>query len=328
MKRTMKQWGDCLYVFSKEQIPGKGEDSQFAALDEHMAVVAAFDGLGGSGARRYDRYGKHTGAYMASRMASGALRDWYYALSRAAAEGRCRIPESVETYIRTGMDLCSSMADQRRGGLMGSMIRDFPTTAAMAFAIGREYGAELWVGWAGDSRVYLLDAMGLAQLTVDDNEEQDAFANLYASSAMTNVISSDGKWTLNWRRYRIDHPCLVFAATDGCFDYRPTPMEFEHMLLEKLMQAKSPAAFEEGLEQAMGFGAGDDYTMAMISMGFGSFGRTQDMLRRRYETLTEDYIRPLDALEASEDSGTIRQGRGRLWSVYRENYYRCLEGGK
>ena len=44
----------------------------------NCAVAAVFDGCGGIGSRKYPRFMDHTGAYMASRAASGALHDWFH----------------------------------------------------------------------------------------------------------------------------------------------------------------------------------------------------------------------------------------------------------
>lgn len=166
--------------------------------------------------------------------------------------------------------------------------------------------------------MYLLDSEGLAQLTVDDVEDTDELSNLTSSAAMTNVLSSDGKWKMTWWRFRVDHPCLIFAATDGCFGFVSTPMEFEHMVLQALLEARDPTDFERALDERFGQRAGDDYTLAMLSVGFGSFAETQKALAGRFRKLEGQYIRPLE----QEDAGA--QTRQTLWARYREDYHRCV----
>lgn len=320
MGRNMKDRADCLFAVAKEMIPGKGEDSLYAVLGDHMAVAAVFDGLGGLGARQYANYQKHSGAYMASRIASGALCDWYHQLGKAAAEGRCQVGSSIEEYIRSGFQVCTRYADQRKG-MMGSLVRDFPTTAAIAIATPGESWVDLRVGWAGDSRVYLLDSEGLAQLTVDDVEDADELSNLTSNAAMTNSLSSDGKWKMTWWKFRIDHPCLIFAATDGCFGFVSTPMEFEHLVLEALMEAQTPGGFEQALDRKFGQRAGDDYTLSMLSVGFGSFEDTKKALSERCRNMERQYILPLEELE---EDGAAQQVRQTLWHQYQDSYHRCV----
>lgn len=323
MRKNMKTCTDCLITVAKEMIPGKGEDSLYAVLGDQMAVAAVFDGLGGLGARQYANYQKHSGAYMASRIASGALCDWYHALGQAASEGRCQISGSIEEYIRAGFQVCARHADQRKG-IMGSLVRDFPTTAAIAVTLPGENCVELLVGWAGDSRVYLLDEAGLAQLTVDDVEDPDELSNLTSNAAMTNSLSSDGKWKMTWCRFRIDHPCLVFAATDGCFGFLPTPMDFEYLLLDALRTARNPVELEQELDRRFRAVAGDDYTLAMLSLGFGSYSGTVKSFSDRLKQLEENEMRTLKEAEGANDPETARNIRASVWENYQGNYHRCI----
>lgn len=61
----------------KEKIPGNGEDSFLYMFTPNSGIVGVFDGCGGSGAKKYEKYQGKTGAYMASRVVSGATRDWF-----------------------------------------------------------------------------------------------------------------------------------------------------------------------------------------------------------------------------------------------------------
>lgn len=115
---------------------------------------------------------------------------------------------------------------------MGSMVRKFPTTLALAYAEKEEDAIKIHLLWAGDSRVYLLDEKGLAQLTRDDTDVEDAFENLTNDGPMNNVLSSDGNYGINYKSVLLSTPTIVFAATDGCFGYIPTPMEFEYHFFE------------------------------------------------------------------------------------------------
>ena len=139
----------------------------------------------------------------------------------------------MKRYIEKGYDQCTRYA----GGssrIRGGLFREFPTTAAIVYIQNSSRGILLHVIWAGDSRVYLMDGRGLAQLSGDDIEGEDAFTNLYNDGVLTNVLSSDKNYALHSKSILLSEPALVLTATDGCFGYLSSPMEFEYLLLESL----------------------------------------------------------------------------------------------
>ena len=109
-------------------------------------------------------------------------------------------------------------------------------------------------------------------------------------------------------------PCVVFCASDGCFGYIPSPMEFEFMLLDTLYQAASVAEWENAVSAFLADTSGDDYTLVAGVFGYGSFDALKESLHDRTEDVYYDYIEPLraDDLETADA----------LWQDYRENYYR------
>ena len=200
------------------------------------------------------------------------------------------------------------------------MVRDFPTTAAAALVRNTLGGTELQVFWAGDSRVYLLDRSGLAQLTRDDVHGKNAMSNLRSDGALTNVVAADQPFTLHTGktlRFEEDEPYMVLAATDGCFGYLPTPMDFEDMVLSCLLQARTPAGFRQKLEESISETAGDDYTLAFMSFGYGDFRTMQDSVRERAKRLRHDYM---DWMEQDPSL----QMQEHLWEEYRTGYERFL----
>ncbi len=159
---------DGQFVVSAEISGGKGEDSFCCSRAGDAALIGVFDGCGGLGARQYDHYEKHTGAYIASRLASGAVYDWFRGGNGKGRHGNL----TEELRERTAGAL---LLGEQKGGsalkLRGAMVRDFPTTAAIALA---EYGnGEITVQsvWAGDSRVYILNENGLSPLSKDDTPQ-------------------------------------------------------------------------------------------------------------------------------------------------------------
>lgn len=317
MSRAFYNALDTMLLTEKGVTPTGGEDSFVRALGADSALVGVFDGCGGLGSRTYNDYDSRTGAYMASRTASGAVYDWYQALKEEPFPTREDLLRTLRERLDTGFGIVSSHGSSALR-VRGSMVRDFPTTAAIALAEdrGRE-GVYVHVIWAGDSRVYLLDTEGLAQLTEDDLEGEDALSNLSHDSALTNVLSSDGAYTLHYKCVLVNRPTVIFAATDGVFGYIHSPMEFEYMMLRVLSEAETPGLFEERMKMLLAEVAGDDFALAMMSFFFGSY----DVLRRAFDNrirhLEAHYVRPL------RDERTAERMHA-LWQEYRGAYERCL----
>lgn len=298
----------------REKIPGQGEDSYFYAFPPQAGIVSVFDGCGGSGARGYGRLGGKTGAYLAARAVSGAVRDWFYTALQADAD--LGDTEPLAQGIRENLSVC-----RQYGGSVtafkGSLTKEFPTTAALAVVREGEKSLQAECIWAGDSRCYLLTAGGLRQLTEDDLGGLDAMENLSADGVLTNVICASQGFTLHHRSVPLEEPCLLFAATDGCFGYLATPMEFEALLLDTLLASCSAAEWETRLSDALQ-DAGDDCTLSGMSLGFGGFPALQAALRPRREALYDAYIRDLP--------GKTQEETYVIWKRYREEYARYLSG--
>lgn len=321
----MEQFLDQIYVIAEEMRQDKGEDSFFADWNGSVAVAAVMDGCGGLGTKRYPCFRNHSGAYVGARVVSGAVQQWFQRESSARQwKSGAQLAESLDRYIRAGFRLCAARITGDGGAqVIGSMVRPLPCTLAFAALQPGKGGVNLFVVWGGDSRVYLLDEQGLAQITRDD-VEGSAMENLTADGALLNVLSSDGNYQLHAAQLTLRRPALVFAATDGCFGYLQTPMEFEHCLLHALTQSKTPKEFEETLKGYFRQAAGDDFTCAMVSVGFQDFARTQKRLLPRYEQVAAEYIEPLYAAYDTQQRETIQETQLRLWQTYRNHYERIL----
>ncbi|MDO5133811.1 MAG: protein phosphatase 2C domain-containing protein [Eubacteriales bacterium] len=324
-KRLFSDYLDYRCVVSGEMLKDNGEDCFCCALSDNSAVAAVFDGCGGLGACRYEELSEKTGAYVASRAAGGALLDWFQETEGGTACPVERTESRIREYIDRSIGICSGCAGDT-GVFSGTMVRDFPTTAAIALVRGSEefprsgYDAPalLQCLWAGDSRIYFLDEDGLAQLTTDDlRDRQDAMANLESDSPLSNVIAADGNYVLHEKTLSMKKTGIVFAATDGCFGYLPSPMHFEYMILMCLTGAESPEGFERMLDESIREIAGDDYSFALLGFGFGEFRIMQDFFRKRVQFLEEHYILPIDG----DQSGNLTR---QLWEEYRGGYERYL----
>ena len=312
MKREFLDQMDTMFLVEEAKIMGKGEDSFCCMVEDDCAMVAVFDGCGGSGAQTYKRYQGHTGAYIASRLMSGAIHDWFVNCHGKKWASEEELLCSIDSYFKKNYGLGNQFTDSDVV-FMGTLMRTLPTTAAIAFATQENGKIILHSIWAGDSRVYLLNQNGLIQITRDDAGIDDAFENLVVDSPLTNVLSSDRKYTLNAITVVLEEPAIVLAATDGCFGYYDSPMEFEYMLLDDLVQSNSIHAYKHRLHESMSAVAQDDFALGVMSFHYGDFDEMRNEISIRREELYRRFISPI----AKQDD---HQTRALLWRDYRTNY--------
>lgn len=308
---------DFLLSLCREMIPGHGEDSFCHSFRDGAGLLAVFDGCGGAGARTHDFYTGHTEAYMASRLCAGAFYDTF-------REARGPVtPQQLGDAALARLKTYTPPAEAEGFTLMGSMVRTLPTTVAAALVSREDGGISVTAAWAGDSRVYLLDGSGLAQLTVDNTSVPDPMDTLYDDGVLRNVLCADRAVTIHSATVQPKLPFVVLAATDGCFGYVSTPMEFEGMLLRTLLEAESPAQWEQGLSEAMGAVAGDDHCFCLASFGYGSFAALKESLQPRYTWLRQCFLEQVSALPLED-----RASRTALWLQYRDAYFRYMKDGQ
>lgn len=314
---------DFIVRFCQEMIPGRGEDSYCTAFCDSAGLLAVFDGCGGAGARTHDHYSGHTEAYIASRLCAGAFYDQFHALFPCDMPAQ-QLAEQVFAPAALGALKRYSPPAEPGGIVMkGSMVRTLPTTAAAALVRpGKDGKLELAAMWAGDSRVYVLDDWGLAQLTVDDTSVPDPMDNVYDDGVLRNVLCSDRDVQLHCAVVELSPPFAVFSATDGCFGYVPSPMEFEGLVLQSLLSAPTPDRWEQALQQAMGAVAGDDHCLCMAVLGYGSFEAFKSRLAPRFTWLQTHFLSGLQQIPVED-----RDARFALWERYRDGYFRLRKGG-
>ena len=314
---------DFIISFCRDMIPEHGEDSYCYSFCDTAGMLGVFDGCGGAGAQKHDFYSGRTEAYIASRLCAGSFYDSFrktFPCSLPAQQVAYEIlaPNAVQRLVDY-----APPRDDSGFRITGSMVRTLPTTAAVALIQQTDNG-ELLVSaiWAGDSRVFLLDERGLAQLTVDDTSVPDPMENLYEDGVLRNIFCSDRKIRVHCKTVRVKPPFVVLSATDGCFGYVSTPMEFEGILINTLLNADSPAQWEAGLAEIIGSVAGDDHTLCLASFGYNSFTALQQRLSGRYGYMVQKYLNPVSTLPVDD-----RQSRFLLWEQYQEDYMRYLKDG-
>lgn len=314
---------DFILSFCREKISGQGEDCYCHSFSDHAGLLGVFDGCGGAGARKHAFYSQHTEAFMASRLCAGVFYDCF----RKDPPDRISPRQFVQENLSPAIDRCLRHYQPPReaGSVMikGSMVQTLPTTVAAALLqTGSNGCVRVSAIWAGDSRVYILDEKGLAQLTVDDTTVPDPMENLYEDGLLKRVVTADRSAKFSCNTVEVKPPFMVFAATDGCFGYVSTPMEFEGMLLQTLMDSETADQWEEKLMSAIGAVAGDDHSLCLAAFGYGSMAAIRQTMSGRYTQLKSRYLDPVSGMPMED-----RDSRRVLWTQYQDGYCRYLKDG-
>ena len=328
------------FGFNLGKIPDQGEDSDPILRDgPDLGLVGVFDGMGGAGGTVYETPdGPRSGAYLASRIARDVVErrmvdllepDWNLK-GEAAAEDLRR---SVRQALQERLAELKAPPSQLRSRLL----RALPTTMAVVALQRTHRDKATWachVFWAGDSRAYAFLPTGARQLSTDDlRDPTDAMTNLYRDSVVSNAMSADTDFTVNYRRVELKAPFLVCCATDGCFAYVPSPMHFEHLVLSPLPGARSVDAWSRSIQSRVAEITGDDAAMAMMGVG-ADLGDFRTLFAPRVTELEEQYIGPLDkssraVAEAERELEAARQRHqnliGERWRSYQPDYERSQQ---
>jgi len=294
--------------------------------------------MGGAGGTVYETSeGRRTGAYLASRIARDVVErrmldllepDWHLNGKTAARD----LQRSVQQALRQRLEELRPAPS----GLRSRLIRALPTTMALVALQRTQPGSSSWTGhvfWAGDSRAYVFEPSAARQLSTDDlRDPGDALANLRRDSVVSNAMSADTEFHVNYRRVELRAPFLVVCATDGCFGYLRTPMHFEHLVLSHLLGARNSEAWSSSLQAEIAAVTGDDAAMSTLGVG-ADFKEFQKLFTPRVVELASDFIEPLD--ELSDTVGRVEQELQTLrsrqlqemterWNGYKPGYERYL----
>lgn len=313
-KKTIRLFGGSIpfndiFVLSGEMIEECGEDSSSYFFDDKSGYIAVFDGCGGIGARKYRELDNRTGAYIASHTLADYIEDYY-------ASGKRIDADSIRARFTAALN--EQEKKTTATAIKGSLSKSFPTTASMIFfkVLSGVMCADFI--WAGDSRGFILNSDGLSQITTDDiSEDEDALSNLTNDSRLTNVISASREYVLNHEKVKCPQRGVLISATDGCFAYFKTPMEFEYMIVEALTNASCYEEWQLNMTESIEQYTADDFTMAVVVYGYKDFKSFKRAYKSRKKFLYEKYISKLDSATDSD--------KQLLWDEYKEKYYRRSE---
>jgi serine/threonine protein phosphatase PrpC len=311
-------------LITGEMETDNGEDAYGYFFNENGGILAAYDGCGGLGSKRYERYGFKTGAYIASRTVGHAVFQWFMDFSmnggRINENTILQIKEELFQEILAGLAKVKTEESFGASQLKkGDLVRELPTTISTILFDAVQNGINTAFIWAGDSRGYILTAEGgLAQISTDDlTGDHDAYENLYADGRLSNVVAADGKYHLNHKILSITTPFMAITATDGCFGYFKTPMEFEYILLSALLNAQSPLEWKQGIEEAIRKVARDDFSLCFATFGYEEFQEIKNSFYQRGNYLYNKYISML-AIATEEE-------KKKMWLEYKKDYNRWLD---
>lgn len=284
------------------------EDAEPYAND-HMAVVC--DGLGGSGQNTYIFKGEKwssaaLGSRVVSRLFCNYFREKYYEIfsdhaltneisSQIVKAFKISLKENMNEFVKT---------NNIRNVVKGKSMQTLPTTlAGMLYRQQDEY-TEIFVVSAGDSRVYCLTPdKGLQQLSIDDvDDEKDAFQK---ATTMTNNISQDCEFIIHYGYFKLPRKCVVFAASDGCFDALENPMELEFMVECAIANSKNVLETENGLGKELTekeikcrkLNTKDDCTIAGCIFGYSNSKEFSDLFFERGTYVQNEYVISLRKIE-------------------------------
>lgn len=298
----------CIYG----EMENSGEDSYFYSTNEKKCISAVFDGCGGLGSKKYSELNGKKGAYIASRAASAGVAEWFDVYC-----DKQNHKNDIKKYIDKYLNECNKYISDGFE-LKGTMVKKFPTTMSAVMIESNNGKMDLSYMWCGDSRGYLFDDNGAHQITEDDIDGEDALTNLTNDGVLNNVISFDYPYEIHTRLLKRNAPFMVVTATDGCFGYYKTPMEFEFSLLYTLSLSKSVEEWKNRLDEFIRRFTGDDYTICVAAVGFGSFSKLKSFYDKRMHKLYDKYI---SKIENANDSDILN-----MWNDYKKQYY-TLPGG-
>jgi hypothetical protein len=328
------------FGFNLAKVPGHGEDSDPILRDgRQLGLVAVFDGMGGAGGTVYETPdGPRTGAYLASRLARDVVEERMVALLDPEwnLDGPATARELQRSVKRALADALAGL-NAPKSGLRSRLLRALPTTMALMALQRLEPRTGSWAGhvfWSGDSRVYLFDpSAGAHQLTRDDlRDAGDALVNLRQDSVVSNAMSADTDFVVNYHRVEVTAPFLAVAATDGCFGYVRTPIHFEHLVLAALQESTDTGSWSQIVQQRISAITGDDAAMAVLGVG-ADHEAFKRLFAARTTELEQRFVVPLDELVAKVGRAeqAVAEARNRhatvqtsLWSQYKTGYERYL----
>jgi hypothetical protein len=325
-----------------ERVAEAGEDAEpLIKVTSTEGTLAVFDGMGGSGGQQYiDKRGRtRTGAYIASRLARMVVEKYF----EGVAIGTFSDGDTAETGKKLRQMLTIAFNEKLIGlgappnRLVSKMIRFLPTTmAALRYRCCEDRDLKIETYWAGDSRTFLLTPeTGLQQLTIDETKG-DASSESSGDAPVSNCISASHAFEIRAGCQLVKIPAILLSATDGCFAYFPTPAHFEWVLLSSALDSKDEHEWKFKLNQKIAQVAGDDFSLALICLGWTRWDKILETFSARSKYLYSHHIKPIAdidtallSLEESKRNALMQREaiKNESWASYRVAYHQLIHPG-
>lgn len=270
-----------------ESVPNKNEDAiSFLFDQEGNGRMFVFDGCGGAGALLHESLNGEKSAYISARSAA-LLIDKLYPSPEFGG-----MVDSEELAKKLYRHLCElNEAYPMESFQPNTMYDVLPTAVTGAFIRSGKDEVQVQFLWAGDTRGFILDHDGLAQVTEDDVSARDAYHNISADGIHTNRVHGNQNkppFVLHSTELTLKDKCVVICATDGCYDYFDSPMTFEFFLLAMMNLSKSFEEMRERLVKFLKRLSGDDCALAAAFYGFEDYADFKEFISDRFAFLHKD----------------------------------------
>lgn len=279
--------------------PKENEDAEPVFLHrDNKGLLSVFDGMGGAGSTIYKtKNGEaHTGAYFASRIVRDVIdRHFdYFDKSRMFVMNTNTLQELKDALVGHLQKKLSEF-EKNPSRLKSSLSRKLPTTlASIYYSLDKDCKVD--VVWAGDSRAYMLGEDGLQQISRDDIKSASGeYSDMTQDAPLSNCISADNNFELRHLSFSTKSPVILFVATDGCYGYVNTPAHFEQLLISTLLKSKDDQEWGENISAALEPISGDDFSMALICLGWNKFTSIKSAFENRLKEVQE-IISPVDTI--------------------------------
>lgn len=182
------------------------------------------------------------------------------------------------------------------------------TTLCATFYRETADGVETICLMSGDSRPYVIDGDGMAQV-IEDQEGADG--------GMTNYIqATEGKdFDVLCKYKKFEKPCILFNCSDGVFDsgYFLSQMALEKLLLEDVASSENMRDAGKLIESKFEeLGRHDDSsTIALRAFGFENYAAVRAFAKKRLKDIDEKFLVPFDGVY-TEQFGANEEKKGLL----------------
>ena len=169
------------------------------------------------------------------------------------------------------------------------------TTLCSTIYFERENCVEAIYLTAGDSRPYVWsEKNGLSQVLKDQEAEDERVTNYICAN-------EDADFTIQCDYFSFEKPCILFNASDGCFDskkFQLSQLAFEKLILEGAIASEDTEKMSEYLTTFfLDWGRHDDSsTIAMKMFGYETFDALKASCQKRLNVLQMEYFDKMEDL--------------------------------